>query len=124
LDDEMDTWEQALHRFDDLAARDAQSAPSLQYSLPNFAHVPSNAALDISDFTSPPSKFIGISSKGGRRLSAGQRKRSTSSVSSLAPTTNLWQKIGLQSKSKQKDVITHSQVVSVIESHPFLPFCK
>lgn len=136
----MDTWEKALHRFDDIAARDAQSAPSLQYSLPNFAHA-SNAAIGISDFTSsttsstspvkaPPTsstKFIGISSSGKqpKKMTVAQRKRSSSSVSSLAPAnTKGWQKFGIKSKGKQKEVITHAQAVSVIESHPFLPFCK
>jgi len=144
LDEESLTWDQALHKFDDIAAKDVNSN---KFVLTSMTKVPSISNLNVFDFLDTVNddealtnknlkKFIGFSNpmshdqgnsnsymnKLKTRFSIGKRPSFTSNT----PTASHFKRQSVNPNPKQHvkktGKVDRNQAANVLVSHPFLPF--
>jgi hypothetical protein len=152
MDEEANSWEAALHRFDAISMHDESNMKSANA----HAHIPSNSGLSLFDFINPngsgtndaleeqpvtkedsvnrANKFVGIGNEGfhkhqnvadvalskiKKRLNLGRRPSFTSHY----PSASHFKKQSFSKSKKKLNVsVDHNQIVTRLETHPFLPF--
>ncbi|KAL9648804.1 hypothetical protein ABK040_003737 [Willaertia magna] len=149
LDEEAATWEQSLHRFDDIASKDVNTNKVVQQT--SLAKVPSISNFNVFDFLETVNddeaatnknlkKFIGFSNPMSRssmnnnssymnklkvRFAIGKRPSFTTnspSASHFKQSSSSSKLTSPSSGTKKSGKIDRNQSTNVLISHPFLPF--
>jgi WD40 repeat protein len=150
MDEEANTWEASLHRFDSQSMHDKSNMNLLPNSS-NIAHIPSNSSFNLFDFIHPSNlvennelnniasgngkssktnKFVGIGNEGfqhdNNALNKLKKRLNISrrpSFTTNSPSASHFKSPSRMSKRKLgTNGIDHNQNVTALLTHPFLPF--
>jgi len=145
MDEEAQSWEASLHRFDAVSMHDNTS---MKTSAAAQAHVPSNSSFNLFDFINPATmgddidehldsenekvaranKFVGIGNEGfhgGNTLNKLKKRLNLTrrpSFTTNSPSASHFKNTPKLGKKRSTTAVDHNVSVVKLLTHPFLPF--